>query len=78
MLKETIQDQDGRFSSTRMVMYATAATVLLTYIAHNVVSMIKGGGMVDFALNSVIVLGIAMTGKVAQKFTENGKKSPSQ
>lgn len=70
MLKESMKDQSGNISSTRFVMYATAGTVLCTYIAHNVVSMIKGGGMVDFALNSVIVLGIAITGKVSQRFAE--------
>ena len=77
MVKESLGEK-GTISSTRVVMYGTAATVLLTYLAHNAISMIKGGGMVDFALNSVIVLGIAMTGKVSQKFAESRtSKSPA-
>lgn len=68
-LKKSIQESGG-MSSTRLVMYGTAITVLAIYVAHNIIAMVKGQGMVDFALNSVIVLGVAMTGKVTQKFAE--------
>lgn len=73
MLKESMQEQNGNFSSTRLIMYATAATVLGTYLAHNIVSMVKGGGMVDFAVNSAVMMGIVVTGKVTQKFAEKKK-----
>lgn len=76
MIKESVSENGGK-SSMRIVVYGTVVTVLGTYLAHNIISMVKGGSMVDFALNSVIVLAIAMTGKVTQKFAEmakNGQK----
>ena len=67
---ESIKDHDGKVSTTRFCTYAITITVLATYIAHNVISIIKGGTYVDFPLNSVIVLGIVLTGKVSQQFVE--------
>lgn len=79
MLKNSLKEEGGSVSSTRLVMYGTAVVVLGTYVAHNIVALVKGQcGMVDFALNSVIVLGIAMTGKVTQKFAEKKKEAKPQ
>lgn len=77
MVKEALSEKSDT-SSTRVIIIGTAVTVLGTYLAHNIISMVKGGGMVDFALNSVLILAIAMGAKVGQKFAEvkgkNGQK----
>lgn len=70
-VKQSMTENNGQVSSTRLTMYATGATILGIYIFHNIVAMVNGGSFVDFPVNSVVVLGIVLTGKVAQKFSES-------
>ena len=61
----------GPISTTRVVTVATAFTVLGTYIAQNVVAMIKCGGYADFPTNSIMALLVVMGAKVGQSVFEN-------
>ena len=72
---ESMKEENGQFSSTRFSLYATLIVILGTYVAHNVVALVKSGDFVDFPLNTVGVLGILLTGKVIQKFAEKKKSS---
>lgn len=72
-LVDSVKANDSS-SSTRFIMYATSAVILFTYFFHNIMSAINGEGFVDFPTNSVAVLGIVLTGKVAQKFAEIKEK----
>ncbi len=76
-LINSIKEDNGNASSTRFIMYGTGAVVLGTYLFHNILSAVRGGEFIDFPVNSVVVLGIVLTGKVTQKFAEfkgsNGK-----
>jgi hypothetical protein len=52
-------------------MLATAAVILVTYLMHNIMAIIGGKGFIDFPAQSVILMGIVLAGKVAQKFGES-------
>jgi len=67
---------DGSVSTTRVITVATAFTILLVYIAQNVLAMIKCGGYIDFPTNSVMALLVVMGAKVGQSIFENKTPEP--
>lgn len=80
-LINSIKEDNGQASSTRFIMYATGVVILGTYLFHNILSALKGGDFIDFPMNSVMVLGIVLGGKVTQKFAEfkgTNKKESNQ
>jgi len=62
-----LQEDNGRFSSTRLVFVAWTLGILIIW---GVKSWNSDRGMVELPESIQVVLGILMTGKVAQKFGE--------
>ena len=77
-ITKSIKEDNGNISSTRITMYATLIVILGIYLFHNIFAIIRIASFVDFPVNSVIVLGIVLTGKVTQKFAENKSSKVSE
>lgn len=60
------QDADGNLSSIRLAFLLWAAGVLVVWI----IMSLKGTKLADIPPEVLTVLGILMTGKVVQKFSE--------
>jgi len=75
LFKSMLSCNDGSISTTRVITFITALTVLGIYIAQNVMAMIKCGGYADFPANSVMVLLVVMGAKVSQSVF--GEKNPA-
>lgn len=71
---DSVKEDNGQTSSTRFILYGVTATLMVVYLTHNIIAAIKGAGYIDFPINTVVVLGIVLTGKVTQKFTEYKNK----
>jgi hypothetical protein len=66
----SMKEDNGQSSSTRFILYGVTFTLMVVYMTHNIIAAIKGLDYVDFPMNTVVVLGIVLTGKVTQKFVE--------
>jgi uncharacterized membrane protein YfcA len=82
-IKSMMSGKDSSVSTTRFVTLSTTFTILITYVAHNVMAIIKCGGYVDFPTNTVAVLCIVLGAKVGQHVSEQhgnggGKQPPEQ
>ena len=73
--KNTLSNDQGNLSTMRLLSVLTILIILTIYITHNVVSMVKGLGFVDFPENSVMVILITFGAKVSQSFSERFKPS---
>lgn len=71
------KDCNGQLSSMRISMFLVVSIILTIYVAHNIVAMTHGQGLVSFGFYEVSALGIALAGKVAQKFSEDSKEKLS-
>jgi hypothetical protein len=61
---------DPVVSTTRFITIVGPLVILAIFAGHNVISMIKGGGYIDFEVNSVMALLVFMGAKVGQSFSE--------
>jgi len=66
----SLKEDNGQTSSTRIILYGVTVTLMIVYLTHNIIAAVKGLGYIDFPMNTVVVLGIVLTGKVTQKFVE--------
>lgn len=75
-LKEMLTgtDSSNKISSMRVAVFMVLVTILGTYIAHNVISMTKGEGLISLGWNEVIMIASILGTKVAQHFSESKSK----
>ncbi len=71
---EFLQEDNGNFSSSRLAFLLWVVGVLFTWILLSITS----GSLQPLDNSVTAILGILMTGKVAQKFGENPKKAGVQ
>lgn len=64
-----------KISITRVMSFMVVITILAIFVAWNIKSMIKGGGLISLGVNEVSLLAIAMGAKVAQNIF--GEKVPA-
>lgn len=73
-IHEFLQEDNGGFSSSRLAFLLWALGVLIVWI----VISVKSAGLQEIPDSVAMVLGILMTGKVAQKFGEKPRVEEKQ
>ena len=72
-----LKGPDGKISATRISTLVVVFTVMGTFLAHNISSIIAGkSAFISMGMNEVILIASVLGCKVAQHFSEN-KKMPS-
>lgn len=64
---------DGKVSMMRFITAFTCLSIMLVFIAHNVVSMAKGGAFVSIGSSEALLISGVIMAKAAQAFSENKK-----
>lgn len=65
------KDATGSISMMRVCIFSVIFTICVVYIAHNIVSMLHGHGLVSFGATEITALGLVFAAKVGQNITEN-------
>jgi hypothetical protein len=68
---------DGKVSMMRVITAFTCLSIMSVFIAHNIVSMIKGGGFISLGASEAMLIAGVIGAKAAQSFSEN-KKTPEK
>jgi|WetSurMetagenome_2_1015567.scaffolds.fasta_scaffold796238_3 hypothetical protein len=66
---------DGKVSMMRVSTMIIVFSVVGVFVAHNILSMIRGGVFISFGASEALLLAGALGMKSVQSFSEN-KKSP--
>lgn len=66
---------DGKVSMMRVSTILIVVSVISVFIAHNVISMLHGGGFVSIGASEAMLLAGVLGMKSVQSFSEN-KKTP--
>lgn len=64
---------DGKVSMMRVSTFIIVVSVIGVFIAHNVISMTKGGSFVSFGATEAMLLAGVLGMKSVQNFSENKK-----
>lgn len=74
---EMLKDKDGKISMMRCTSITTVVSILGVFIAHNIVSMVKGGDFVCMGMQEAGLISLVLGAKATQAFAElkNGKSS---
>ena len=77
MLKEAFTEKGKaeKISSMRVAVLVTVFSIVGTFVAHNILSMVTGGGMISMGWNEVVVLTTVLGAKALQKSAEKSKSS---
>lgn len=65
---------DGKISMMRALSFMVCGTILCVFVAHNVVSMVKGGGFISLGFEEASIISLTLGAKAAQAFAEPKKK----
>lgn len=68
---------DGKVSMMRMATFLIVTSVIAVFIAHNILSMIKGGTFISIGATEAMLLAGVLGMKSVQSFSEN-KKIPEK
>lgn len=68
---------DGKVSMMRFMTFLVCAVIMAVFAAHNIVSMVRGGGFVSLGASEAMLIAGVLGAKAAQTFSEN-KKTPAQ
>jgi hypothetical protein len=68
---------DEKVSMMRVITAFTCLSIMLIFIAHNIVSMIKGGAFISIGASEAMLITGVIGAKAAQAFSEN-KKVPGK
>ena len=68
---------DGKISMMRVSTFIIVISVIGIFIAHNILSMIRGGSFISFGATEAMLLAGVLGMKSVQSFSEN-KKSPGK
>lgn len=68
---------DGKVSMMRMATFLIVTSVIAIFIAHNILSMIKGGTFISIGATEAMLLAGVLGMKSVQSFSEN-KKIPEK
>lgn len=66
---------DGKVSMMRLMSFMVCMVIMSVFIAHNIVSMTKGGGFISLGSSEALLIAGVLGAKAAQAFSEN-KKTP--
>ena len=69
-VKEILSDEQGALSTIRLIAVLVVAVILSILIAHNIASLCYHKGFVDMPVNCLAALGLVISGKIVQNFTE--------
>jgi len=74
--------QGGKVSMMRLATMIVVTSIMMIWVAHNVVSMITGGGFVSMGQNEMMLVALTLGAKAAQYWGEqrangNGGRPPS-
>lgn len=71
-----LQGSDGKISMMRVATGVVVFSVMSVFIAHNIVSMVKGCGFISMGASEAMLVAGALAAKAGQHFGEraNGKK----
>jgi len=64
---------DGKVSMMRVSTFLIVAPIILTFVAHNVISMIAGGTFVSIGAPEAMLIAGVLGMKSVQSFSENKK-----
>lgn len=73
MLMSVLKDKDGKISMMRVTSLFTVVSILGVFIAHNIVSMVNGGGFVCMGVQEAGLVGLVLGAKATQAFAEHRK-----
>jgi hypothetical protein len=65
------RDPDGKVSMMRVISAFTCLSIMLVFIAHNIVSMSKGGVFVSIGAPEAMLIAGVIGAKAVQSFSEN-------
>lgn len=65
---------DGKISMMRTLSFSVCFVILSVFVAHNIVSMIKGGSFISMGLEEAGIISLTLGAKAAQSFAEPKKK----
>jgi len=71
-------EKGGKISMMRVTSIMTVFSVLGVFLAHNILSMLRGSSFVSMGAQEAMLITLVMGGKAVQAFAEarNGKKKP--
>jgi hypothetical protein len=64
---------DGKVSMMRTLSFSVCFIILGVFVAHNIVSMVKGAGFVSMGLEEASIISLTLGAKAAQTFAEPKK-----
>ena len=64
---------DGKVSMMRTLSFSVCFIILGVFVAHNIVSMAKGGPFVSMGLQEATIISLTLGAKAAQAFAEPKK-----
>lgn len=70
-------DSSHKISSMRVSVMITVFTIMGTFVAHNIMSMIVGEGFVSLGWNEVVILSAVLGAKALQHKSESSQPSVS-
>lgn len=71
MLSES--DSTSKISSMRVAVFMVLGIVMATYLAHNIIAMVNGQGMVSLGWNEVTTIAAILGAKAVQRKSESKK-----
>ena len=73
MISSVIQGGNNKVSMTRVTTLIVIVSIILIFIAHNVVAMFNGGGFISLGTTEAAILIGCMGLKVTQRFIEGAR-----
>lgn len=67
---------DGKVSMMRLMTFAVCMIIMGVFAAHNIASILKGGGFVSLGASEAMLIAGVLGAKAAQNFSEN-KRTPA-
>lgn len=64
---------DGKVSMMRFVSAFTCLSIMIVFIIHNIVSMVKGGSFISIGSTEAMLIAGVIGAKAVQSFSENKK-----
>lgn len=70
---QLVNGTSGKVSAMRVASLFVVVTVMMVFLAHNIMSMIRGGGFVSIGPNEAMLVAGVLAAKAAQRFGEKHK-----
>ena len=65
-----LKGSDGKISMMRVAISMIIVPIISVYIAHNIISMIHGNGLISLGMGEITLISTALGTKAVQSFAE--------